>query len=222
MVQDDQNLQSNQNPTDDMTTADDINSDTATEQVLDLDDADQDAEDDITFEQDAETRENNAPDAAAKVAKLKSEIEKLKSEKQQYLDNWQRDKAEFINARKRDEEAKADYIKFAHVNFVEDMLPVIDSFESALRHTAGQPTTEDKDTTGMSLIYNQFKSVLKKYNVEAIGTIGEDFNPNLHQAIGSTPLTGDAKDHTVSDIMQLGYKSGDKVIRPAMVKVFQA
>ena len=201
-------------PNDDAITAD-IHEDTAEhtrpENTIDLD---TDIEDDVTFEQDNDTRENTRPDAMAKIAKLKDEIARLKTEKQGYLDNWQRDKAEFMNARKRDDESKAEYMKFAHVGIFEDLLPVIDSFESAIKHEgAGE---------GISLIYNQFKGMLKKYNIEAIGTVGEPFDPSFHQAIGSTPLADGAIDHTISEILQLGYKSENKVIRPALVKVFQA
>lgn len=176
-------------------------------------DIDSDTEEDITFEEDNEARENTARDAGEKVKKLKAEIEKLKLEKQQYLDNWQRDKAEFINARKRDEDAKSEFLKFANSGFVEELLPLIDSFESALKHT------ESKE--GIELIFNQFKTILKKQGVEEFGTIGEGFDPAKHQAIGSVDTDDTTKDHTVAEILQKGYSLHGKVIRPAFVKVFQ-
>ncbi len=187
------------------------------ENEIDLDaPVDHDGEvDDVTFEQDADTRENTAPDAQVKIAKLKAEIEKLKTEKQQYLDNWQRDKAEFINARKRDDESKSDFLKFANVGFVEELLPVIDSFESALKHA------ENGSGSGLALIYSQFKATLKKLGVEEFGAQGEPFDPAKHQAIGNVETTDKDQDHTLAEILQKGYSIQGKVIRPAMVKVFQ-
>lgn len=169
--------------------------------------------DDITFEQDADTRENTAPDAVAKVAKLKAEIEKLKTEKQQYLDNWQRDKAEFVNARRRDEESKAEFLKFAVIGFAEELLPIIDSFEAALKHEGSKE--------GVELIYTQFKSVLKKQGIEEFGQVGDAFDPSLHQAIGNVDTADKNQDHTVAEVLQKGYQIHGKVIRPAFVKVFQ-
>ncbi len=170
-------------------------------------------EDDITFEQDDTTRENTRPDALAKIAKLKTEIEKLKAEKQQYLDSWQRDKAEFVNARKRDEDAKSEFLKFSNVGFVEELLPVIDSFEAAQKHEGSKE--------GIELIFNQFKVVLKKIGVEEFGAIGEAFDPSLHQAIANIEATDKSQDHTIAEVLQKGYSIHGKVIRPAFVKVFQ-
>lgn len=170
-------------------------------------------EEDITFEADNDARENTAHDAKARVDKLKAEIEKLKAEKQQYLDGWQRDKAEFINARKRDEESKADFMKFAAAGFVEELLPIIDSFEAALK--------QEGQNDGVIMIHNQFKSVLKKQGIEEFGNIGEMFDPAKHQAIGNIETKEADKDHTLAEILQKGYSIHGKVIRPAFVKVFQ-
>lgn len=175
--------------------------------------------DDVTFEQDAETRENLAPDAMDKIRKLKSDIEKLKAEKQQYLDGWQRDKAEFINARKRDEESKSEFLKFALMGFAEELLAVVDSFESALKI---MKTGESADVSGVEQIYNQLQSVLKKHHIESFGIVGDVFSPALHQAIGNIDTTDAALDNTVAEVLQNGYTISGKVIRPAFVKVYQA
>jgi len=175
------------------------------------------SEEDVTFEEDTEAREHTARDAGEKVKKLKTEIEKLKTEKQQYLDNWQRDKAEFINARKRDEESKAEFLKFANAGFVEELLPLIDSFESALKHEGAQSDMQ----SGVGLIFNQLKTILKKQGVEEFGTIGEGFDPAKHQAIGNIDTDDIKNDHTVAEVLQKGYSLHGKIIRPAFVKVYQ-
>lgn len=177
-----------------------------------------DTDEDITFEEDTDTRENTAPDAITKINKLKSEIEKIKTEKQQYLDNWQRDKAEFINARKRDDDSKSEFMKFALMGFTEELLPVIDSFESAIKI---MKSAESNDLQGIEQIYNQFQSILRRHDVESFGAIGDVFSPSKHQAIGNISTTDQKEDHTLAEILQYGYTISGKVIRPAFVKVFQ-
>lgn len=86
--------------------------------------------DDIVFDEDSELGDNQV------VKKLREKLKTAVEEKQTYLDGWQRDKAEFMNARKRDEEAKQDFLKFAKLNVIEDILPVIDSFDMAMANKA--------------------------------------------------------------------------------------
>lgn len=189
-----------------------FDSDNNTQAEVDMNE-DSNFEEDITFEEDSDARENTARDAQAKISKLKTEIERLRAEKQQYLDNWQRDKAEFLNARKRDEEAKSEFLKFANIGFAEELLPMIDSFESALKH--------EQTKEGVELMYNQFKAIFKKQGLEEFGTAGDMFDPSLHQAIGNVEADDKSKDHTLAEVLQKGYKIHGKVIRPAFVKVFQ-
>jgi molecular chaperone GrpE len=191
-------------------------------------DPDDDYEDDVTFEQDDTTRENNRPDAMARIAKLKIEIERLKAEKDKLLDNWQRDKAEFVNARKRDQDERNDFIKFANVGFIEGLLPVIDSFEAAMKHAGegkeggnGEKTSGPHAHAGLDHIYNQFKATLRRLGAEEFGEIGDAFDPAHHQAIANIETDDKKLDHTVAEVFQKGYSVHGKVVRPAFVKVFQ-
>lgn len=168
--------------------------------------------DEVTFDEDAEL------DTGSLVKKLREKLKVAIEEKQKYLDSWQRDKAEFINARKRDEESKAEFLKFSKMGVIEDILPVLDSFDMAIAHGANE-SKEWKD--GFEGIYNQLLNILSKHQVVPFGSVGDAFDPNLHHSIGTVKTEKQEEDHTVSDVAQKGYMMAEKVIRPALVRVFE-
>ena len=173
-----------------------------------------DDEDDIISEDESEN-----PKAALK--KLKDEVKLAKQDKMDMLTNWQKDKAEFINARKRDEDAKQEIIKYSNQMLINDLLPIIDGYEQA----KAQPTWIAVDEVwrkGIEAIIDKVYGALKKVGVESYGTVGDQFDPNIYEALGQDAATEKEKDHTISMVMQKGYKLHDKVIRVALVKVYQA
>ncbi len=178
------------------------------------DDADQ-AEDELVFDDESEMGH------AELVKKLRQKLKIAVEEKQNYLNNWQKDKAEFINARKRDEESKQDFLKFAKQNVVEDVLPVLDSFEMAMANKANWETVNAEWRAGVEGIYNQLQGILAKHSVTSFGKAGDTFDPNLHQSVAVVEATSADQDHTVAEVLQTGYKMSERVLRPAMVKVFQ-
>lgn len=181
-------------------------------------DADLDV-DDIVFEEDAELGSMNGAQA---MKKLRERLKTAVEEKQAYLDGWQRDKAEFMNARKRDEEAKQEFLKFAKLNVFEDILPVLDSFDMAMANKASWDALPAEWRKGVEGIYNQLLGVLVKQGVSAFGARGDAFDPNLHQSVSMVPTDDKSKDHTVAEVLQKGYMLSGKVIRAAMVQVFEA
>lgn len=171
-------------------------------------------EDDVVLEEETEN-----PKAVIK--KLREELKQAKQEKMDTLTNWQRDKADFLNARKRDQETQAEVIRFANQNLVLDMLPTLDGYEQA----KAQPSWSTVDETwrkGVEALMDKIYASLQKIGVEKYGKVGDEFNTSLHEAIGNEPTTEKEKDHTIALVMQTGYTLHDKVIRPALVKVFQA
>ena len=158
------------------------------------------------------------------LAKIKQLREKLKTaleEKQQYLTGWQKEKAEFINIRRRDEEAKQEFFKFASQGLLEELLPVLDSFDIAMSNKSSENAVSDQWRAGIESIYNQFKGILAKNGVEAFGEIGDPADPARFHMIGVDETEDPKLDHTVSAVLQKGYMLKDKVLRPAMVRVFQ-
>jgi molecular chaperone GrpE len=172
--------------------------------------------DDIVFDEDAELGDNQV------VKKLREKLKTAVEEKQGYLDGWQRDKAEFMNVRKRDEDAKQEFLKFAKLNVIEDVLPVLDSFDMAMANKASWDAVSAEWRAGVEGIYNQLFGVLVKQGVTVFGAKGDVFDPNLHQSVSMVPTDDKSKDHTVAEVLQKGYALSGRVIRPAMVQVFEA
>jgi molecular chaperone GrpE len=176
-----------------------------TEPEIDTDPGDGDV-DDVVFEDHVE---NTGADYTKKVAKLKGELKEAQEKAAQYLESWQRDKAEFINIRKRDEAAQSVFVKFANEKLILDIIPILDSFDMALVHADGELKK------GIEGIMNQLGSVLEKNGVKKFSPMGEEFDPSRAQAIAMVP----GEDNKVVKVIQSGYELSGKVIRPAMVKV---
>jgi molecular chaperone GrpE len=138
----------------------------------------------------------------------------LQAERDQLLDRLARLQAEFDNARKRQEREKADFRDYATANVVEQFLPVLDNFTLAL----GANASAEQLRQGVELIVKQMDEVLRGLNVQPVPTVGEPFDPRVHEALGSVERD-DLPDHSVADEIRRGYKLRDKLLRPAMVRI---
>ena len=148
------------------------------------------------------------------LAAVTAERDKLAAEKADLQDRLLRARAEFDNARRRAERERSEYLQFAAMDLVKDVLPVLDDFERALK-----VETADRDyAKGVELIYQRLYETLKKLGLEPIETVGRPFDPNLHQAVERVE-TDRAEDHTVVGEFQRGYNFKGKLLRPAMVRV---
>ena len=145
-----------------------------------------------------------------------SETEKLKAERDALLDRLARLQAEFDNARKRAAREQQDFREFAAADVIKNFLPVLDSFERALKVVA-TPTPSDF-RNGIDLIYRQLQDALQKTGVQPIVAVGQPFDPRIHEAIEMVDTT-DVPDHQVVEELQRGYKYKDRLLRPAMVRV---
>jgi molecular chaperone GrpE len=149
-----------------------------------------------------------------------SELQKVTAERNTLLDRLARSQAEFDNARKRAAREQQEYRDYAQADAIKALLPVIDSFERAL----GASSSEDDSSqslefrTGVDLIYKQLQDALLKLGLHPISAKGQTFDPHLHEAIELVD-TDEAKDQTVIDELQRGYKLKERLLRPAMVKV---
>lgn len=122
--------------------------------------------------------------------------------------------ADFANFKSRTERERKDLLKLSNEGLVLKLLPVVDNFERAL---VGQ-NPEDPGVAGFCMIYNEFMEILKKEGVSPLVCDGQAFDPNLHHALFLEETDDVAPDHVI-ETFQKGYKMGDKLIRPAMVKV---
>jgi molecular chaperone GrpE len=141
-------------------------------------------------------------------------FQKLEAERDLLRDRLARSQAEFDNARKRAVREQQDFRDFAIADAIRTLLPVVDSFDLALRSS-----TEKSDLrNGVELIYKQLQDALLKLGLQPIPAKGEHFDPHVHEAIEMVDST-DAKDQEVLEELQRGYKLKDRLLRPAMVKV---
>ena len=145
---------------------------------------------------------------------LKAEREGLKAERDDLRELLLRRQAEFDNYRKRTEKEKADFLQYAGMDLVRDMLPVLDDFDRALKVECSSP----QYVKGVEMIYSRMYETLKKMGLEPIETAGVQFDPHLHQAVERVE-TGDAPDGTVLGEFQRGYFYKGKLLRPSMVRV---
>ncbi len=136
---------------------------------------------------------------------------------QEYLEGWQRARAEFANYKKRVEREMKDSHSSAAGSVLKDILPVIDDFERAMSNVP-EPLKDDKWVGGVGMILRKLNKVLDDYGVTAVDPTGELFDPNQHEAIGTDDSESVATGH-VTATMQKGYVLGDRVLRPALVRV---
>lgn len=128
----------------------------------------------------------------------------------------QRERADAVNLRRRHDEQVAHLRTTIKAHVVKDLLPVIDNFERALKHVPAELTDNDY-VKGVQSVVKQFEKTLADLGVERIATVGEQFNPHLHEAISMEE--GDGEQEIVTEELQSGYRIGDEVIRHAMVRV---
>jgi len=153
--------------------------------------------------------------AEAQVAPVShEEFYQLKAERDQLVDRLARLQAEFENARKRSERERVEFRDYAAGTVVEQFLPVLDNFELALKSAA----TTEQLRSGVELIVKQMEDILRTLQVNAIPTVGEVFDPRVHEAMGSVERL-DLPDQHVAEEIRRGYKLRERLLRPALVRV---
>ncbi len=160
-----------------------------------------------------ETAENNAgnvPEADEKDVKIAQLEDQIKAEKEKLL----RTAAEYANFRSRTDREKAAIYGNAVSDTITELLPIADSIDRALEVSKDAPEEFKK---GLELISNQLKKTFEKLNITAFGEVGEEFNPELHNAISSVD-NEELESDTIAAVYQRGYKVGDKIIRHCMVQ----
>lgn len=144
------------------------------------------------------------------------ELEKLQQQIVEITNALQRERADATNIRRQHDEQISNLRTVVKSNVVKDLLPVVDNFELSLKHLPKDLENNDY-IKGIQSIVKQFEKTLSGLGVERIKTVGESFNPHLHEAV--TMEEGDGSNEVVSEELQAGYKIGDDVIRHAMVRV---
>lgn len=153
------------------------------------------------------------------IKKLRAKLKECEAEKLEHLTNLQRAKADFINLRKRDDAERERFVKFANETLIMEILPTLDSFELAMNDKDAWNDLPENWRKGMESAINQLKNTLSKSGVAKIEALGTAFNPMEHEAVGTVSVQKKEDDHTVIEVLQTGYILGDKVLRPARVRI---
>jgi molecular chaperone GrpE len=147
------------------------------------------------------------------------EIANLQRERDDYYDRLLRKSAEFDNYRRRVERERREHAEQSMVDLLQELLLVVDDFDLALTVDAGEAGAAYRK--GIELIYGKLQDLLRKNGVRPIDALGTDFDPNLHQAVVHEPSTEHREGEVIGE-MRKGYMIGDRLLRPAMVKVAKA
>ena len=164
--------------------------------------------------QDPEVATGAAVEPVSEMSVLQAELELVKGERDQLLDRLARLQAEFDNARKREVKERADTRDYTVSKAVEPFLGVMDNFQLALKADG----TAEQLRGGVELILKQMEDALKALNVQVVETVGAQFDPRIHEALGSIE-TKEFPDHQVLEEIRRGYKIRDKLLRPALVRI---
>ena len=175
--------------------------------------------DDITIEEEVEAESSFKGNKDSKLQKLEAELEKCRAERQEYLDGWQRSKADYINLKKRNDQDRENIIGYAKEDLILEMIKIGDNFQLAFKDKEAWEKAPENWRRGIEYIYNNLKQVLADQGVTEINPLGQEFNPEQHDAVEMIETTDKAQDHKVVEVVQLGYSLKDRVIRHATVKV---
>ncbi|MFA6314928.1 MAG: nucleotide exchange factor GrpE [Candidatus Paceibacterota bacterium] len=168
------------------------------------------------FLDDSVVAEENATEA---IKKLKEKLKTCEAEKTEYLVGWQRAKADQINARKREEEERKEFIKFSNERLIESLIPVLESFDMAIGNKVAWEKVDQNWRTGVEYIYSQLKKVLSDVGLQEINPEGDAFDHNRDEAIEYVPAKTKAEHHKILSVVQKGYSLNNKSLRPPKVKV---
>ncbi|MEK7087795.1 MAG: nucleotide exchange factor GrpE [Patescibacteria group bacterium] len=157
--------------------------------------------------------------AAEAIRKLREKLNVCQSERREYLEGWQRAKADYVNTRREEEAARARFLKFSREDAIKDILPALDSFHSAFGDKAAWEKVDLNWRMGVQYIYSQLLAALLKSGVTFVDPKpGDTFDEGRHESVATVPggATG-----TIAEVVQKGYSLHGKILQPAKVKIFE-
>lgn len=177
---------------------------------------------DVVVDNDSNTLDDSVvaeENAAEAIKKLREKLKKSEAERLEYLTGWQRAKADLINARKRDEAERGDFAKFANQGLIEELIPVLGSFDMAMGNKEAWEKADKSWRTGVEYIYTQLVKALNDFGVKELDPINEKFDHNIHEATSYEPTADEKKDQMILGVIQKGYSLNGKVLKVPKVKV---
>ena len=191
-----------------------MNKDENPEEEIVGDEVVEETSDDVSFE---ETNEEGEIDSRTTIKKLREKIKKLEGEKQEYLDLSQRTRADYANYKKEVESNRISDRKFATKRFIEDLLPVLDSYDMAQANKEAWEKVDQNWRIGIEYIFGQLRTVLENEGVTQFGKVGDTFDPHLHESMEQVTTDNEGDNDKIMKVLQNGDKMNDSVLRPARV-----
>ena len=175
---------------------------------------------DNTTQKTQEAEENQEVEAQDDTENTETEIDKLKSDYENLNNQYIRLAADFDNYRKRQAQERESLLKYGAEDTLKKLIEVLDNFDRGEKAIQDVEDCE-KVKESFNLVHKQLTDALQKVGLETINCVGEEFDPNFHEAVMQTP-TSEQPEHTIIAELQKGYKLGDRVLRPALVNVATA
>ena len=166
--------------------------------------------DDVVYDSDVDS--DNLSDPKEKIAKLKTKIKELESEKSEYMNGWQRERADFVNFKKRMESERVETIKYANDNLVSELLTVIESFDMAFSNKEAWEKVDKTWRTGVEYIHTQFLKTLKENGLVELDPIGQKFDPANHVAEEMKEVISEKEDGIILKVNKKGFSLNGRVI----------
>lgn len=154
------------------------------------------------------------------VKKLREKIKTLEKEKAEYMQGWQRAKADYSNREAQISKERVEFVKIANKKLIQDILPTLDNYDAARANVDAWSKVDEGWRMGIEYIFSSLVSKLEQNGLIQYGNVGDTFNPAEYEAVEIIDSENSNIDNTVAQVMQRGYKIGESILRPARVKVY--
>jgi len=175
---------------------------------------------DLETGEEIELEENEVTNSALKnkLKKLRKELQDTKKERDENLAGWQRSKADLVNFRKTIDAERVKNDSRSKGVLIRNILPALDTFDTAMQDKAWNDV-DKKWREGVERIAKQLHNALEAEGLETFGTIGEVFDPSVHECMSMSMTDKKKEDHTITQVLQNGYRINNELVRPAKVVV---
>ena len=167
-------------------------------------------EDDVVFDEEVTPADN--------LKKLREKLKKTVEEKQEYLNGWQRAKADFVNFKRESESREKELLKFGVLSVLDETIPLIDQFDMATE-SPGWKEAPENFRQGMEGILRGLHKILERNDVTSFDPVGKFFDPVRHEALRGVRVETKGENHRIMRTLQKGYEQNGRIVRPAKVEV---
>ena len=168
-----------------------------------------------------EFNDDGEEDLKKTLKKFRADLKICQKEKEEYLTGWQKERADFVNYKKQEEDRKSMFSESMRERILTRFLSVMDSFNMAFANKEAWEKVDSTWRKGVEYIYGDMNKIFEEYGVKSVGEVGENFDPNIHESIEMMETDKKEENHKISEVVQKGYKLGDRILRPARVNVFE-